>query len=420
MDSDPSFTIWIYASPVLHCRSMNTFHIPPLSIDPSQVHPPISTFEPGSFAHNTLKVRIPRIIQETIQENDFPPDILAAMQDLYNEISRGKVTALREETPDRDFWNEISRDHFGRSWLDVPWYWAETYFYRRVLQATRFFQPGGWYLVDPYRAKKQSDLNSAPAALNAALAELPVDPRARFERLFHHSLWGNRTDLSYNVAANIQQTTIDAERANILVDDTPRVWDFLSAQPRRFAILIDNAGTELLNDLALVDLLLSSNLASRITLHLKSQPFFVSDAMPVDVDASIDALMREGKHASELGRRLREHLANDRLQLTMHWFYTTCLFYFQLPRDLDEQLATMDLVLIKGDANYRRLLGDAHWDPTSSFADATSYFPAPFAAIRTLKAEVVVGLEPGEAERLSAQDHEWLVNGRRGVIQANL
>jgi hypothetical protein len=399
---------------------MYSFHIPALLIDPSQIPAPISTTEPGSFARNTLKVRIPRIIQETIQENSFPADILAAMQNLYDEIVRGKISALYEAAPDRDFWNEISRDYVGLSWLEIPWYWAETYFYRRVLQATMYFQPGNWYLVDPYRVKKQSDLDSAPRALVAALADLPTEPAARFERLLHHSLWGNRTDLSYNVGASIEQRGLDTERANILVDHTTRVWEHLSARPRRLAVIADNAGTELLYDLALVDFLLDENLASQIILHLKSQPFFVSDAMPRDVDASLETLGSKEGQAGALASRLRGYIETGRLHLTTHWFYTTCLFYFQLPRDLYEQLASVDFVLLKGDANYRRLLGDAHWDPTASFADATAYFPARFAALRTLKAELVVGLEPGRAERLRVQDPDWLVNGKRGVIQFNL
>jgi len=75
-------------------------------------------------------------------------------------------------------------------------------------------------------------------------------------------------------------------------------------------------------------------------------------------------------------------------------------------------------VIVKGDANYRRLLGDAHWPPTTPFAQATAYFPAALVALRTLKGEIIVGLREGEAERLTAEDPAWLVNGQRGVIQA--
>jgi len=43
--------------------------------------------------------------------------------------------------------------------------------------------------------------------------------------------------------------------------------------------------------------------------------------------------------------------------------------------------------------------------------------PAPFAVLRTLKGELIVGLQPGQAEELEAQDPTWMINGERGVIQ---
>ncbi len=407
---------------------MDAFEIPPLQIDPRTLPPPLLTSEPGSFAHNTLKVRIPRIIEETIQENSFPVEINRALQDLRAEIMIGTLRGLREEAPDKVFWDRASRDYVGRSWLDLPWYWAEAFFYRRVLEATRYFQSGEWRAFDPYTAKKQKELapDAAPRTVDEILRALPADPRARFEALFHSALWGNRTDLSYNVAAQIGNASrLEDERSNLLVDDTAHVWEFLRARPRRrIAIIADNAGTELLNDLALIEFLLNEvdhegrPYASQIVLHLKAQPFFVSDAMPSDVEAGLSALMRGAEHARALAERIREHLVQARLQLRTHWFYTTCLLYIQLPQDLRAELAAMDFVVLKGDANYRRLLGDAHWPPTTPLDRAAAYFPAPFVALRTLKAELIVGLRAGEAESLSDQDPQWLVNGRRGVIQA--
>src|SRR3990170_8219336 len=76
--------------------------------------------------------------------------------------------------------------------------------------------------------------------------------------------------------------------------------------------------------------------------------------------------------------------------------------HFQLPDDLRSELGRMALVIVKGDANYRRLLGDGHWPPTTPFEKVPAYFPVPLVALRTLKAELIVGLQPGEAERLQA------------------
>jgi hypothetical protein len=334
------------------------------------------------------------------------------------------VREVCEEAPDRKFWNAVSAPHLGRRWLDVPWYWGEAYFYRRLLEATRYFQPGPWRSVDPFGPKKATELapEAAPDAVKAPLDLLPEGPKARFEMLVHASLWGNRSDLSHEVAAQLGRPTgASEERANLLVDDTLVLWDFLQTRRcRRLAILADNAGTELLMDLLLVDFLLDQELASEMHLHLKPCPFFVSDAMFPDVFAGLEALEKTDGASRGLVRRLRENLASGRLRLFTHWHYGTSLFYFQLPEDLRAILSGMDLVVVKGDANYRRLLGDAHWPPTTSFAQATGYFPAPLVALRTLKAEIIVGLRSGEAERLQTEDPAWLVNGKRGVVQASL
>jgi uncharacterized protein with ATP-grasp and redox domains len=403
---------------------LSKFEIPPFQVDPHSLPPPLLTSEPGSFAYRTFKVRIPRIVEDTIEMNSFPGEIRSALEDLRTEIVNGVIRGLRETTPDKAFWDSVSRPYLGRTWLDVPWYWAEAFFYRRVLEATQHFQPGAWHAFDPYAATKQTEweAEAAPRSVNAVLNESPPDPRACFVRLLYASLWGNRTDLSYNVAAQVGQARqIEDERPNLLVDDSRWVWEYLHAQPRhRLAIITDNAGTELLMDLALADFVLGEHLVSQVVLHLKPQPFFVSDAMSIDVEAGLEALARGGDAAHILGERVRMHLENGRLLLHTHWFYATSLFYFQLPQDLRPELAAMDLVILKGDVNYRRLLGDAHWPSTTPFERATAYFPVPFVALRTLKGELILGLRAGEAERLGEQDPDWMVNGRRGVIQGNL
>jgi hypothetical protein len=400
------------------------FVVPEPLVEPANLPPPIRTSDAGSFARHTFVERIPGILREALAQNDLPGGNRKALDALHAEVAHGRVGGLSEETPDRAFWNAVSAAHVGRSWLDVPWYWAEAFLYRRLLEATGYFQPGSGHRLDPFASKKAAELlpDAAPGAANALLDSLPDDPQARFEALLHASLWGNRSDLSYEVARRLGRPTGDPkEQANLLVDDTSRTWDFLRGKGcSRLAILADNAGTELLMDLALADYLLCQDLVEQVQLHVKPYPFFVSDAMVEDVWSGIEALETAGGPTLELSERLRKQIAGDDLQLVSHWHYGTSLFFFQLPDDLRALLTGMDLVIVKGDANYRRLLGDAHWPPTTPFAKAIQYFPAPLVALRTLKAEIIVGLPLGEAERLSADDPTWLVNGRRGVVQARI
>ena len=62
------------------------------------------------------------------------------------------------------------------------------------------------------------------------------------------------------------------------------------------------------------------------------------------------------------------------------WDIVAC---HQLTPELAETISRASLVISKGDANYRRLLGDAHWDPATPFAQAVAYFLAPLVALRT-------------------------------------
>jgi uncharacterized protein with ATP-grasp and redox domains len=387
------------------------------------------TSEPGSFAHNTLAVRVPAILRDTIAANDFSPQIVGALEELHAELLAGHIRPLQEDTPDREYWNHISAPYIGRTWLDAPWYWAEAYFYRRVLEATGYFRPGPTEGLDPYAATKRREwaVDAAPAAVDRLLAALPGDDdelgaiELRFEALLHASLWGNRTDLSYTIAAHLGATGgPGAERDNLLVDDWAAVYEHLREGAGRIAILADNAGTELLMDVALIDFLLTNQLAHEVRLHLKPWPFFVSDAMIPDLADGVDALMARGGAAAQLARRVDGHIVAGELLPLAHWSSASPLFYFDMPGDLYAELAQMDLVIVKGDANYRRLLGDAHWPHETPFADVVSYFPAPLVALRTFKSEVAVGLAPGRAAELARGDPQWLVNGRRGVIQAHL
>jgi len=75
------------------------------------------------------------------------------------------------------------------------------------------------------------------------------------------------------------------------------------------------------------------------------------------------------------------------------------------------------MIILKGDVNYRRLLSDRHWPYTTSITDIVHYFPTSLLILRTLKGEIIVSLREGQAEEIEAEDPEWLINGKRGIIQ---
>jgi uncharacterized protein with ATP-grasp and redox domains len=214
------------------------------------------------------------------------------------------------------------------------------------------------------------------------------------------------------------------ERGNILIDDTDKVRELLARRtargprPRRVDFVNDNVGLDSLFDLALADFLLGQGWVEKVVFHLKNYPFFVSDAMVKDVRAVISLLQASYiPTVKDLGQRMRDHAEAGRILITDDPFWTSSLMFRDLPPALRAELARSELVILKGDVNYRRLLDDRHWPYTTRIEQVTNYFPAPFLVLRTLKGEIVVGLELGQAEVLTAQDPTWLINGKRGVIQ---
>ena len=142
--------------------------------------------------------------------------------------------------------------------------------------------------------------------------------------------------------------------------------------------------------------------------------------MTKDVMESLDTIGQSSvPDLRLLARRLATAMSKGQFILSDHPFWVTGFFFRSMPDDLRAMLARAALVISKGDANYRRLVGDCHWQPTTSFASIVDYFPAPVVALRTLKAELIVGLRDGEAERLSALDPTWRTNGKRGVVQSS-
>jgi hypothetical protein len=72
---------------------------------------------------------------------------------------------------------------------------------------------------------------------------------------------------------------------------------------------------------------------------------------------------------------------------------------------------------VKGDLNYRRLVGDRAWPPTTPFATVVSYFPGPVAALRTLKSDVLTGIDATKLAELDGSGPRWRTDGSHGLIQ---
>jgi uncharacterized protein with ATP-grasp and redox domains len=393
---------------------------------------PLRGSEVGTFAHDTVVRRLPNIVRRTILENEYPDYVVRNLDALIAEIPDQPIRRLEDpQAPDEQKWQSYIQPYLGCNWLEVPWFFAEFYLYRRILEATGYFQSDEWgYLKDPYILQKQKSLESAKEAVRPLAAKVNqwVEGQARTKHVLQHilrmDLWGNKADMSLWPVSEGEQARVNQGEdgdEKIIIDDSQVVTKYLCNQEPdtlRVDLLLDNAGSELVTDLNLADYLLSSGLASDVILHPKNYPIFVSDATAEDVEDTLAFMERQSSSKVALVvKRLRELQREGRLKCQADYFWTFPLAFWEMPEHLRSDLSDSDLVISKGDAHYRRLLGDRHWPPTTPFEEIMSYFSSPILALRVGKSEVVCDLEPGRAEILNEKDPDWRTNGRWGWIQ---
>jgi uncharacterized protein with ATP-grasp and redox domains len=379
---------------------------------------PLRGRDPGTWQHFTVSQRLRAIAGRVVEENPaLPSESADRLATLMAEIPDAPIRFLDDpRAPDAAAWRRYVRPYLGLDWYQPPWFFIEMYFFRRVLEAVGTFRRGPTRGLDPYRRQKLDGLAAAPAALARAAAwSMTADARADLMRLLAASAWGNQADMSIWPIGRES----GPDGGHLVVDDCERIAAALVGGRGRIALLADNAGVELAADLALIDFLLESSLVESVELHVKPFPTFVSDATLPDVVETALSFAHRGELADvrALGQRLLGALACGQLAIRPHVYWTSPRPFWELPGDLRRTLGRCSLIISKGDANYRRLVGDRHWPYTAPFAAVLDGAPAPVAALRVVKAEVTVGLAEGQADVLAETDPDWQANGRWAMIQ---
>ncbi|KAI0199471.1 hypothetical protein F4808DRAFT_212929 [Astrocystis sublimbata] len=420
------------------------------------------------------------------EKRDEGKTIIEELARLKYEMQHDRpLTPIRDDGhPDIALYNAELASLGTPTWFAVPWLYCECYLYRRV--ASSFALSTHWKSYDVFARQKINTFRSSrPAVLELAARYKEIveaDRKAStskgeetgeeaqkkqllFTEMCEICLWGNATDLSLLTSLTYEDIQAlqgslarKASEANILVNDLSAAYTVLrraqqaGKKERRVDIVLDNAGFELYVDLILAGYLLSSGLATHVVLHPKSIPWFVSDVLPGDFAALLSALANprpfyetaseeeelQGKTPAPLAEKEEAELkflfaewanlhAEGQLLLRPNRFWTHGGSFWRLPAEekgLLEDLQGSEVVVFKGDLNYRKLTGDAAWDPTTPFTKAIGPLGPGSGinvlALRTCKADVVVGLQPGEDEKLRDGDdsgaRKWAWSGKWAVV----
>lgn len=242
-------------------------------------------------------------------------------------------------------------------------------------------------------------LSSKKRHADGSTAHDPDQDRQLFHEMCQICLWGNATDLSLlnslsaeDVKRSQGAAAIKAAENNVILNDTDKVFDMLYATKmagkaeRRVDIVLDNAGFELYVDLVMSAYLLESGLATSVVLHPKDIPWFVSDVIPADFGELLSIVTNpamiyhaptekdkaDGIEPQELTAQEQETLArlaqnwiqfyaSGQILLRPHGYWTLPTGFNNMPQvapDVFADLQESELVIFKGDLNYRKLTED--------------------------------------------------------------
>ncbi|SGZ50285.1 CIC11C00000003653 [Sungouiella intermedia] len=442
--------------------------------------PPSYNDNKRSFAYPTVHKRWPTILEGAIEDiNQYTSDhpaastsggsVIANLRKLLGDFrSDALVDPFAEEDveikPELRIYNvELAKFNEQKqvTWLTGPWLYLECYLYQ--LLDLWFKKTEDLADFDVFERLKNNTFKQSSFGVlelckryEVLARQLVIDEvdeealRLLFNEFIDISLWGNATDLSL-LAGNVTLEDIKSVQGaevrkkneeKIIVNDISKVWTHLKhSSERRIDIVLDNSGFELFADLCLALFLLDSRLINKVVLHCKEIPWFVSDTMPKDFKNLLEQLSdlsffpeiygnNDDKSAiTFLFTKIQSYVTYGQLTTQHHPFWTSCENYWEIPQhsDLYQELKKSDLIIFKGDLNYRKLTGDLEWDTTTPFITAIQQLASsqlPILTLRTCKADVVVGLPSGLNEKLireyKAMGNDigefWTASGKWAVI----
>lgn len=394
-----------------------------------------SAKDAGSFAKFTIENRFPKIFKEVCSEEyeSFIKDHKVDDEKILHSNIPG-VDELKKSIS--SYKNYTIKDFFEKA----PFFLVEFYFYHLLLSLRNYDN----LKFDFFAAKKDADWKDRAEDFSSKLSVLFDDfekfNKRKFSKkekqefnerknehiksILYYSLTSNTGDLS-------QLHEIRSESVKCLCNETEICQNYLDvAKPySRFDIICDNSGAELFSDIYLAVFFLVYGLAKKVVFHLKPCPFFVSDATIDDFSKLVAALTKNGKNTE-----LLDFISKKKIEVfSPNDFWVEPYYFDKMPDGLKNHFDKSNLVIIKGDLNYRRLVDD--FNNYTDKAKSSIKFERleerclfknksnkniPLVAPRVLKSDVFVGIDTVFEAIGRNSDSQFKTDGKWGVIQTTL
>ncbi|MEM9265655.1 MAG: ARMT1-like domain-containing protein [Cyanobacteria bacterium P01_F01_bin.13] len=364
------------------------------------------------FVDYTITCRLPKIL--TNIEAQLEKQLEPAQMMLQAIITGSPIdtTIFTHPTP---YWKNYLDSLSDLTWDDLSFFDLEFLFYHGLNSIAGYFDTG----VDVFRQTRQRALAEAIPDLATGLEKLSeLSGIDLLRATIRGALFANEADYSQLITS---RSDSNLWNDRVLLDESDIFISCLEQHSGQgdIHIIADNAGHELCWDLVMVDALLSVFNTIRVIIHVKPWPMFVSDALSIDVEETLNHFVSESPSSNIhlTGQRLRAAIEYDRLQIQAEPDWGEPRHFNALDKSLGDTLSNSISVIAKGDLNYRRFVQDRQWPIDTPTEIATAGVPFKALALRVLKSDALVGIEPAITEIAAAQFEDWRTRGHFAVME---
>lgn len=343
------------------------------------------TMDNDPFAIMTKKSRLEKIFDEVFKKNVS-----------FDDVFKGDLKV--KDCCSVDFLNERYGDCCLYDLLEKGEFLVFEFIFYEVIDHLFRKRNPDCIGMDYFSAKKDADfqLKSIDFDLIDAVAGSTFSEELLF-RYLDFSMRGNSHDLSQNEELYRE----NKNSKDIICDDRLKILSFLQQKEtyEKLVIIPDNGSVEFFADISLALFLLSTNKFKTVVFKMNSRPKFVSDVTKRDYELLKSFLKRD---------RLAEYLfgsyeKSGRLLFEYNEAYTQIPYVKDFPESEIKDLKSADLVVVKGDLNFRRFLLDGDCDhkfPLESLLPE-KLARQKFIFLRMIKSSLVAGLTEIQAEEVS-------------------
>lgn len=260
-------------------------------------------------------------------------------------------------------------------------------------------------------------------------------------------------DLIYESSNNLLQVNLSSNSSDLSqmfwsdfntvhphVNHSKKFWmEYLNdVSKKNVHIIVDNFGIEFLSDLVL-GYCLKMKGATTVTYHVKCLPIFVSDVVENDhilMFETLESLLSDSTDDKKVeymdALNKLKTVAEGSFKFKANYFLNMPFGFAELQpnklkleypdalkliKDTYSIFSGEELLIVKGDLNYRRLVEDKLWNYRVKTSSRVKYATAPMLVIRSYKSSVVMDCSSAKVKSLrSDYGPDWKTDGQVGAI----